>query len=112
MTNQRMWDLVRYMRSELHTANLITDVEYALLAEDHAAVKRLEDYDALRKAARNVPDPEHTVLEFKKWLYGGFRNSEECMDRVHELVLIHYKAGLASQMELLRDIAERMKVSS
>jgi hypothetical protein len=43
--NQRMFDLVRYMRSELHTAGLITDDEYAELAQEHSAVKRLEDYD-------------------------------------------------------------------
>jgi hypothetical protein len=46
--NQRQWDLIRYQRSELHTAGLITDDEYAELAKDHAAVQRLEDYDAVR----------------------------------------------------------------
>ena len=46
--HQRLWDLVRYQRSDLHTAGLITNEEYMLLAEDHAAVARLEDYDQLR----------------------------------------------------------------
>jgi hypothetical protein len=46
---QRLWDLVRYMRSELFTADLITPDEYAALAEDHAAVARLETYDSLRR---------------------------------------------------------------
>lgn len=44
--NQRLFDLVRYMRTELHVAGLITDDEYAALAQEHAAVARLEDYDA------------------------------------------------------------------
>lgn len=47
MTHQRMWDLIRYQRQELHTAGLITDDEYGELAQDHPAVKRLEDYDKL-----------------------------------------------------------------
>ena len=48
LTNQRLFDLVRYMRSELHDAELITDEEYVMLASEHASVQRLEDYDALR----------------------------------------------------------------
>lgn len=43
---QRLWDLVRYMRGALHTAELITDGESAALAEDHGAVARLEAWDA------------------------------------------------------------------
>jgi hypothetical protein len=45
--HQRLWDLVRYERAELHDLDLITDAEYALLAEDHPAVARLEEYDHL-----------------------------------------------------------------
>lgn len=55
--NQRMWDLVRYQRSELHVAELITDDEYAELAIDHPAVKRLENYDvAILHHSRTVWD--------------------------------------------------------
>lgn len=43
--NQRTWDLLRFCRSQLHNEMLITDEEYALLAEDHPAVNRLGDYD-------------------------------------------------------------------
>lgn len=46
-THQRAWDLLRFARAVLHNANLITDEEYALLAEDTEAVARLEDYDAV-----------------------------------------------------------------
>lgn len=45
MDNQRLHDLVRHQRGPLHDEGLITDAEYALLASDHATVKRLEDYD-------------------------------------------------------------------
>jgi hypothetical protein len=48
LPEQRMWDLVRYMRGQLHTDGLITDEEFALLVVDHPAVARLEGYDALR----------------------------------------------------------------
>jgi hypothetical protein len=61
--SQRLWDLVRYMRSELHVAELITDNEYAALAQDHAAVARLEARDAQRQ--RKIDDlggyPERCV---------------------------------------------------
>jgi hypothetical protein len=64
---QRMWDLVRYKRSALHDAGLITDTEFALLvsAEDGGgspSPRRLETYDALRrqvetlKVAQNIVD--------------------------------------------------------
>lgn len=46
----RLWDLVRYMRAELLAKALIDQDEYALLAEDHAAVRRLEADDARREA--------------------------------------------------------------
>jgi hypothetical protein len=46
--SQRVWDLLRYQRMELHNANLITNEEYAALAFDHPAVARLETYDELR----------------------------------------------------------------
>jgi hypothetical protein len=49
-TIQRLTDLVRYQRGPLHDTGLISDEEYAVLAGDHAAVARLEGYDALRAA--------------------------------------------------------------
>lgn len=47
-TNQRLYDLVRQQRMELHAADLITNEEYAELAFEHSAVARLEDYDGIR----------------------------------------------------------------
>lgn len=68
-TNVRLFDLVRFMRSELHAAELITDDEYSWLchgaemanskAGGSPSPRRLEDYDGIRKqlaaeiAARN-----------------------------------------------------------
>lgn len=43
--NQRMWDLLRYHRQLLFEDNLITRSDLLVLVQDHAAVKRLEDYD-------------------------------------------------------------------
>jgi hypothetical protein len=45
---QRLWDLVRQQRSELHGDGLISDEEYAALASDGGAVARLETYDEMR----------------------------------------------------------------
>ena len=56
-TSLRLFDLVRFMRSELHEQNLITDDEYAWLCSSEMAMsesggspspRRLEDYDQLR----------------------------------------------------------------
>lgn len=57
-TNVRLFDLVRYMRSELHEQDLITDEEYAWLCGSEMASskqggspspRRLEDYDGLQR---------------------------------------------------------------
>jgi hypothetical protein len=57
-TNTRLFDLVRYMRSELHEADLISDREYGWLVAEAPMAKgggspsprRLEDYDRTRSA--------------------------------------------------------------
>lgn len=41
---QRLWDLVRFQRYELHDAGLITDNEFSELASDGASIARLEYY--------------------------------------------------------------------
>lgn len=56
-TNVRLFDLVRYMRSELHQASLITDEEYSWLCNGcemasspqsgSPSPRRLEDYDVM-----------------------------------------------------------------
>ena len=63
-TNVRLFDLVRYMRSELHQAELITDDEYAWLCSGSEMAnspkggspspRRLEDYDTMRGAIRGA----------------------------------------------------------
>ncbi len=63
-TNKRQFDLVRYMRQELHAADLITDDEYAWLCceSDMAhspkggspSPRRLEDYDAINSRAKQM----------------------------------------------------------
>lgn len=47
--HQRLFDLLRHQRGELHTVNLISNDEFAELAKDHPAVDRLESYDAARE---------------------------------------------------------------
>ena len=46
--NQRLYDLVRQMRAELHNEGLIDREEYARFASAKGGVQRLEDYDAIR----------------------------------------------------------------
>jgi hypothetical protein len=62
--NVRLFDLVRYMRSELHHANLITDEEYAWLIMEaplaqgvgSPSPRRLEDYDDIRAKLKNLAE--------------------------------------------------------
>ena len=61
-TNVRLFDLVRYMRSELHEADLITDQEYFWLCAEAPMAKgqgspsprRLEDYDEIRAKMKRM----------------------------------------------------------
>jgi hypothetical protein len=63
-TNVRLFDLVRFMRSELHEADLITDREYGWLCAEAPMAKgqgspsprRLEDYDEIRSKMRRMED--------------------------------------------------------
>lgn len=61
--HQRLWDLVRYCRSTLHQDNLVTDEEYVMLAEDHPAVERLEDYDELHARVKNLETKLNSLTE-------------------------------------------------
>lgn len=61
-TSVRLFDLVRYMRSELHEAGLITDREYGWLCSEAPMAKgqgspsprRLEDYDEIRAKMKRM----------------------------------------------------------
>jgi len=61
-TNVRLFDLVRYMRSELHEAELITEQEYGWLCAEAPMAKgqgspsprRLEDYDEIRARMKRM----------------------------------------------------------
>jgi hypothetical protein len=61
-TNVRLFDLVRFMRSELHEAELITDEEYSWLLSESPMTKgkgspsprRLEDYDEIRAKMKRM----------------------------------------------------------
>lgn len=52
---QRLWDLVRFKRHAFFCDDeLINEEEYALLAFDHPAVKRLETYDEMRAKIKQL----------------------------------------------------------
>ncbi len=69
-TNVRMFDLVRYMRAELHDADLITDQEYAWLGSPMAtsheggspSPRRLEDYSGLIAERNNLREALITIM--------------------------------------------------
>lgn len=63
--NARLFDLVRYMRAELHKADLITDSEYGWLCSEASLAtgagspspRRLENYDELRRRLDALEKP-------------------------------------------------------
>ena len=69
-TNVRLFDLVRFMRSELHEAELITDNEYAWLCAEapmaqgqgSPSPRRLEDYDEIRARCKTLESTLKSVL--------------------------------------------------
>jgi hypothetical protein len=72
-SNVRLFDLVRYMRRELHEAGLITDEEYYWLCSSAPLARnpdlngspsrrRLEDYDDLRKQLTTLQQEHEELL--------------------------------------------------
>lgn len=62
--NQRLLDLVRYSRAELHEDGLISDKEYADLVEvGSISARRLEDYDDFRAKIKFL---EKVIDDYKK----------------------------------------------
>jgi len=74
--NQRLFDLVRYQRAELHEAGLISDQEYVDLVTEldgkmKGSIARLESYDQLQqsntKLTERVKELEETNTTLKDW---------------------------------------------
>jgi hypothetical protein len=90
-TNVRLFDLVRYMRSELHEADLITDQEYGWLCAEAPMAKgqgspsprRLEDYDEIRAKTKRMEAEIKSFLKDWAWMDGpeGWR---EAMDKLRD----------------------------
>jgi hypothetical protein len=77
--NVRLFDLVRYMRAELHDEGLITDSEYVAIEMEKGSVKRLEDYD----------NAQSELSALRKELEGAIRERDachECWDNFRETV--------------------------
>ena len=61
--NERLLDLVRYMRGELHDADLITDGEYAQLSAISGSPERLMEYDELAGQLASVTKERDALLD-------------------------------------------------
>jgi hypothetical protein len=76
---ERLFDLVRYKRSELHTDGLISDDEYAWLvqADGHSkeSVKRLETYD---EQAKRIGELETINIDWDKTWRQYYENAMTC----------------------------------
>lgn len=104
--NQRLYDLVRHQRMELHEAELVTDEEYIKLAKDHSAVARLEDYDAIKAQLDQARKRRETLAALLNAASGwiqctdncSIHNGREC-DCGAADVLAKAEAALASEQE-------------
>jgi hypothetical protein len=97
-TIQRLTDLVRYQRGPLHDTGLISDEEYAVLAGDHAAVARLEGYDALRA------DLTRLLVDAKK---EGSRSAPRSAERAAVVAWLRAR-GMADYAQSNLDFAATM----
>lgn len=77
---ERMSDLVRYKRAELHNDGLISDEEYAEICQDHAAVARLEGYDAIKE---ELKEARAVVQKFMDLEYSRYRCEVGCTELFH-----------------------------
>ncbi len=62
-TNQRLADLVRYKRHDLHNEDLISNEEYAEIVANQGAVNRLEGYDTAKAKFKAERDQLITSLQ-------------------------------------------------
>lgn len=115
-TNQRLADLVRYQRMELHQTGLITNEEYAEIIQNPGAVNRLGGYDEI-KAERDQLRAENIVLssqaegfdvqnqklrdqlDEKGRIIGNFQSEFE----TREKYFAEEMAGLRAEVEQLRE---------
>lgn len=107
--NQRMRDLVRFARHFLHTEELITDTEYGEICQDHSAVARLEDYDALRVQLQQLQSRQAKLLEAAIYFQRGYsgwccvpagiidpsEHDENCPAKKHASVIHEARAAAA-----------------
>ncbi len=76
-SHKRLYDLVRYCRSELHQAKLITDDEYARLVETGSeSARRLEDYEQAKAAA------QQPLVECLSWLREELKADEYYVEKI------------------------------
>lgn len=62
--NQRLFDLVRYMRHELRDAGLVTEGELGWLIEQgSSSARRLEDYDKLHERLKRLDKIEAALAD-------------------------------------------------
>lgn len=109
--DERLLDLVRYQRQELHQAELITDEEYIQLLQEEGSRKRLESYDELRERL--------TTLEANcKNLLDAAQSAHKELNEIHARCGVPYwdtgksdvtQEYFTSVVENLRKAIERME---
>ena len=107
-THVRLFDLVRFMRSELHRADLITDEEYSWLLYEAPMAKgsgspsprRLDDYDEIRAELKSWQDELSKVMpdDFKDW----WQNSKKEWPLVARLVIENLRKSEALAWEQVK----------
>lgn len=68
---ERLTDLVRYQRAELHHEGLISDAEYADLVKVKGSPARLEGYDAMRAEVERLRENVESAMTHLAMLRAG-----------------------------------------
>ena len=106
-TNVRLFDLVRYMRSELHQASLITDAEYSWLCNGcemanspqggSPSPRRLEDYKMLACQSKRNAELQKQLEATKAY---AERCKQDCINLSFAIDRIDYVCGEPNEMEV------------
>lgn len=94
-TSERLFDLVRYMRAELHGADLITDEEYAWISGGSSMAnspqggspspRRLEEYDQLKRENKKLLTQRDELIAAAKSLCNGLELGMPCTNKIMRL---------------------------
>lgn len=100
----RLQDLVRHQRGALHEAELLTDEEYSVLAQDADSVKRLDGYDAARAARATAERERDDARAERDALAAQLARVEHLGEKITRIKAVRIEFGLG--LKEAKDLVE------